>query len=340
MAPKVSERRECGRRVGWLWPISRAGARKNPGASFQLLFDAGWADLLQCETQVSTGDLCSPLMEPQRIQPENRLSIDRTAIGSDGEPVAHPLTLQPVPGPRLDDLAALHHDEAVGQVTRELEILLDQDDRETALVPQVGDRPADVLDDRGLDAFGRLVEEEEARLHHQRACDCELLLLPTGQVAAAAAEHGFQDGEQLEDLVRQAALAPRQQGEPRFEVLLNGEKREDLAALRDIGNSERRPLIRLQARQAAPIEADRSAGDRMVAHDGAQQRGLADSVSPEHARDLARSRLEVDAAKGLGGTVVEGKVLNAQHGTRLGYLEGGGPAPLMLRMSSVPDRPR
>lgn len=46
---------------------------------------------------------------------------------------------------------------------------------------------ADVLDDGGLDALGRLVEHERLRPRHQRATDGELLLLATGEIAAAPA---------------------------------------------------------------------------------------------------------------------------------------------------------
>ena len=58
-------------------------------------------------------------------------------------------------------LAALHHGVGVGQLAGEIEILLDQQDRHLALLAQVGDGAADVLDDGGLDALGRLVEHEQ-----------------------------------------------------------------------------------------------------------------------------------------------------------------------------------
>src|SRR3712207_360320 len=56
--------------------------------------------------------------------------------------------------PGLDDLAALHHDETVGQLARKVEILLDQQDGHVALGSQIGDGAADILDDGGLDALG------------------------------------------------------------------------------------------------------------------------------------------------------------------------------------------
>ena len=54
-----------------------------------------------------------------------------------------------------------------------------------ACVAQIADGAADILDDRRLDAFGRLVEHQQLRPHDQRAADGELLLLAAGEVAAA-----------------------------------------------------------------------------------------------------------------------------------------------------------
>ena len=92
--------------------------------------------------------------------------------------------------------------ELVAELAREVEILLDQHDRHLAEVAQIGDRAPDILDDRGLDAFGRLVEQQEPRPHHQRAADRELLLLAAGEIAAAPAQHVVQHREQREHVVR------------------------------------------------------------------------------------------------------------------------------------------
>jgi hypothetical protein len=60
-------------------------------------------------------------------------------------------------------LAAVHHREIIAELLGEVEILLDQHDGDVAEPTQVGDGAADVLDDRRLKAFGRLVEQEQAR---------------------------------------------------------------------------------------------------------------------------------------------------------------------------------
>ena len=48
-------------------------------------------------------------------------------------------------------------------------------------------QPRDILDDRRLDAFGRLVEQQDLRIARERARDRELLLLAAGKISAAAA---------------------------------------------------------------------------------------------------------------------------------------------------------
>ena len=69
----------------------------------------------------------------------------------------------------------------------EIQILLHQQDGQADRVAQIGDGAADILDDRRLDALGRLVKHEQFRARHQRAADRQLLLLAAGKIAAAPA---------------------------------------------------------------------------------------------------------------------------------------------------------
>src|SRR5580692_1031273 len=92
----------------------------------------------------------------------------------------------------VDDGAAVHDGEMVAEFAGKVEILLDQHDGDLAERAQIGDGAADILDDRRLDTFGRLVEQKEPRPHHQRAADGELLLLAARKIAAAPAQHGFE----------------------------------------------------------------------------------------------------------------------------------------------------
>ena len=50
---------------------------------------------------------------------------------------------------------------------------------------QAGDRLGDPVDEHGREPFGRLVEEEDARVREQRAADRDHLLLAAGELVAA-----------------------------------------------------------------------------------------------------------------------------------------------------------
>ncbi len=162
-----------------------------------------------------------------------RFSADLVEIGAAG---------------RIDHSAPVHHHERVAKFLREIEILLDQHDRHLAKAAQVGDRAADVLDDRGLDALGRLIEQQQARPRHQRAADGKLLLLAAGEVAAAPAQHVAQHRKQREHVIRHAAVGALERRKAGLEILLHRQQRKDLAALRHIGDAAPRPLIRLAGR--------------------------------------------------------------------------------------------
>src|ERR1700722_12180289 len=110
----------------------------------------------------------------------------------------------------IDDGATVHDGEMVAEFAGKVEILLDQHDGDLAERAQIGDGAAYILDDRRLNPFGRLVEQEEPRPHHQRAADGELLLLAARKVAAAPAQHGFEHREQREHVVGHAARFARQ----------------------------------------------------------------------------------------------------------------------------------
>src|SRR5712664_3504713 len=61
------------------------------------------------------------------------------------------------------DRALLNDENPLRERGDEIEILLDQDHGESALIAQPQQDLDDLVDDRRLDAFGRLVEKNEAR---------------------------------------------------------------------------------------------------------------------------------------------------------------------------------
>ena len=144
-----------------------------------------------------------------------------------------------------DDLPAVHDGKTVGQVARKLEILLDQQNGHLPLLPQVDDGAADVLDDRRLDALGRLVEHQQAaggspapgrspvaaagrRTDHRRA----------------GAAWSRAPGNSSKTSSWTPPLAPFQQRKAGLQVLLDREQRKDLAALRHEGDAAACALVR------------------------------------------------------------------------------------------------
>ena len=112
----------------------------------------------------------------------------------------------------IDDGAALHDREMVGELAGEVEILLDQQDGHVAARAQIADGAADVLDDRGLDAFGRLVEQQQrGRMTSARpiaSCCC----WPPDRSPPRRPQHVLQHREELEHLVAECLRSSRLSG--------------------------------------------------------------------------------------------------------------------------------
>src|SRR5665213_1703878 len=87
----------------------------------------------------------------------------------------------------------------------------------------------------------------------------------------------------------------------------------DIAALRDVGDAEAGAIVRRHAAERGAVQADRAAGDRLFADDGAQEAGLADTVAPHEGADLADLGGERDVAECLGGAVIQIDVLGFEH---------------------------
>src|SRR5262247_4514108 len=99
-----------------------------------------------------------------------------------------------------DDLPLLEDVVQVGDPRQGRHVLVDDQDR---LAP--GLEPLHAAPDLGAherrEPFGGLVEDEQARVRHQRATDREHLLLAAGERAAEASRARRELGEQLEDRV-------------------------------------------------------------------------------------------------------------------------------------------
>ena len=142
---------------------------------------------------------------------------------------------------------------------------------------EVLEEACQLLHDDRRQALERLVEQQQRRVGHQRARDGEHLLLAAGELVAHV---GFAPpgGEQLVDPLQVPAAGARGDGE----VLLHAERGEDLALLRHPADAELRAPVRGRPLMSCPLKQDRAVVQPGIAHDGEQQRGLADAVAAEH----------------------------------------------------------
>ena len=87
----------------------------------------------------------------------------------------------------LDDQAAVHEDDLVGDLSREAHLVGDDDHRH-AVPGELLHRVQDLADELGVQRRGRLVEQHQLRVHRQRPGDRDALLLPTGELRGVGVE--------------------------------------------------------------------------------------------------------------------------------------------------------
>ena len=89
-------------------------------------------------------------------------------------------------GTDLDDLAAMHHGDAIGEMRDDRDVVRDEQVRDTEAIAQVGEQ----VDDRGLhrdvERRDRLVAHDEARVGGERARDADALLLAAAHLVGVA----------------------------------------------------------------------------------------------------------------------------------------------------------
>ena len=107
----------------------------------------------------------------------------------------------------------------------------------------------DLLHEERREAEGRLVEEQELRLGHQRAADREHLLLAAGERPARLASRSRRRGKSAEHALEAGSdSVSRPQVGAHLQVLAHREVREDAAALRHVGDAERHEHLGARAR--------------------------------------------------------------------------------------------
>ena len=131
----------------------------------------------------------------------------------------------------VDDAAAADHDRAVGEPADDLEVLLDEQDRDD--LGRLEQRVGDLGDDLRREALRGLVDEEELVVVQERPRDRDHLLLPARERAGHLVAALHEVGEQRVDELAARVALPLGEGE----VLGDGELREDLAVFGHVADA-------------------------------------------------------------------------------------------------------
>ena len=82
----------------------------------------------------------------------------------------------------LDDLAEVHHGDAVAHVAHDREVVRDEDVGEAELALQIGEQVEDLRLDRDVERRDRLVADDELRPQREGARDADALSLAAGEL--------------------------------------------------------------------------------------------------------------------------------------------------------------
>src|SRR3990170_633234 len=201
----------------WVWPDGRV---RTVCASHTLSSSVRAMEVLR-------GGYCAP-SRPRALL---HFQVSRADLRSGG---------QLLDGAAEADVGLAHEVDAVGEGHRDLQVVLDEEDRHAGLV-DLGQDVADLLDQERGEALGGLVDQQQAGVAHQRPRDREHLLLAAGQEPALLRGPLPHEREVLVDALegprggvargRRPALL-----DPHREVVEHGEVREDAPLLRHVAD--------------------------------------------------------------------------------------------------------
>ena len=197
-----------------------------------------------------------------------------------------------------DRATAFEDDGAICDRSQLFERFVDHEDREALGLERADAGPDFLPHDRG-EALGRLVEDQKARIGHQRAPDREHLLLAARKRARALAEALAQSRKQRDD----AGTVPSAGARGDHEVFLDIERRKDAPTLGDEAQPAARGLMWCEAGQVRAVKADLAAAGAQKLHHRLDRRGFAHAVAAHKGQNLALGQIEGDPVQNRGLTI-------------------------------------
>ena len=200
-----------------------------------------------------------------------------------------------------DDLAVVHRHQPVEALRF---VHIGGGDNDAHLRPARADRVDEVPElaaREGIDAGGRLVEDEKVRVVDEGAAEAQLLLHAAGQFARGTRFELLQArrGQKLVDLGATLRRRQSEQSAEEIDVLEDGERRVEVAAeaLRHIGDATADVPQCLLVGDGLVEDDNLAALNDLHPRDEPQQRGFANAVRPDHADHDARRNVDRDVSE-------------------------------------------
>jgi hypothetical protein len=227
---------------------------------------------------------------------------------------------------------------AVADLQAPAGVLLDDHDGHAGGVDVAHARERLVLQLR-REAGGRLVEEQHARLHHERAGERDDLPLAARQRPGALPAPLGQQREQLADGGEPLPPPLGAQEEAHAEVVLDRECAEHVARLGHVADAARDQPVGGQRRDVLAGERHRAAPHRHQPEHRLDERRLAGAVRPDHADDLAVVEGQVAAVQDVdAGQVAGDEVVGREQPLGRGLSRGRRHPPALRRHRRPPSR--
>src|SRR6266853_345022 len=187
----------------------------------------------------------------------------------------------------------------IGDLDQAFHVLVDHQDRLAGRLER-GETPPDLLAHQRREPLGRLVEDEQVRIGHERPADGEHLLLAARELAAEVVHALGEAGEECQHLGERPWVARRAAVfRERDQVLPHAEVGEDLAPFGDERDTAARDAVGALPLDALAAETDVSASRRGESHDRAYRRRFSHAVASEQRRNLACADRELEAEQHL-----------------------------------------
>ncbi len=199
-------------------------------------------------------------------------------------------------------------------VRKHLAVVAVDDERGDAGRADLADHAPDLGHDQRREPFGGLVEDQQARVGHQRAADGKHLLLAARELLAAMRKplgQARKGGHHAVEGPGAAAVDARALAH--HEVLAHREVREDAAAFGHIADAQARHFLGRPAGHGAAVDLHFARGRTHVAHHAADERGLAHAVAPEQAHRRGGRYAGMHAAQDVAVAVVGVEIADDEH---------------------------